>query len=175
VPHDVRALIREISMANSLWGAPRIHGELQKLGISVSQATVAKYMHRRRRPPSQTWRTFLTNHASQMENEPPRYLLHDRDSIFADVAITIAGMNTQAVRTAPQSPWQNGYVERVIGSIRRECLDHLIVMNAAGLQRVLREYVSYYKRARTHLAAQTILPRQYRLSSHVVENLFSNP
>jgi putative transposase len=184
VPHDVRALIREISMANSLWGAPRIHGELQKLGISVSQANVAKYMHRRRRPPSQTWRTFLTNHASQImaadlfvvptvtfrllvvlvilahnrgrivhvavtdhptaawtaqqlrnalsENEPPRYLLHHGNSIFADVAITIAGMNTQAVRTAPQSPWQNAYVERVIGSVRRECLDHLIVMNASG-------------------------------------------
>jgi putative transposase len=201
---DVRALIRAMSLANSLWGAPRIHGELQKLGISVSQSTVAKYMCRQRRPPSQTWRTFLTNHARQImaadlfvvptvtfrllfvlvilahdrrrivhiavtehptaawtaqqlrnafsENDPPRYLLHDRDSVFADVATTIAGMNTQAVRTAPRSPWQNAYVERVIGSIRRECLDHMIVMNAAGLHRVLRDYVVYYLRSRTHLS-----------------------
>ena len=61
-------------------------------------------------------------------------------------------MNTQAVRTAPRSPWQNAYVERVIGSIRRECLDHVIVMNATGLHRILRDYVAYYMRSRTHLA-----------------------
>jgi transposase InsO family protein len=210
VPADVRALIREMSTANPLWGAPRIHGELQKLGISVSQSTVAKYMRRPRRPPSQTWRTFLTNHASQImaadlfvvptvtfrllfvlvileherrrivhvavtdrptaawtaqqlrnafsENDAPRYLLHDRDSVFADVAPTIAGMNTQAVRTAPRSPWQNAYVERVIGSIRRECLDHVIVMNATGLHRVLRDYIAYYLRSRTHLALDKDTP-----------------
>ena len=86
------------------------------------------------------------------EHEAPPYLLHDRDSVFADVATTIAGMNTQAVRTAPRSPWQNAYVERVIGSIRRECLDHVIVMNATGLHRILRDYVAYYMRSRTHLA-----------------------
>ena len=67
------------------------------------------------------------------ETEAPRYLLHDRDSVFADVATTIAGMNMQTARTAPRSPWQNAYAERVIGSIRRECLDHVIVVNAAGL------------------------------------------
>ena len=174
---------------------PRIHAELQKLGISVSQSTVAKYMRRHPRPPSQTWKTFLTNHANQImaadlfvvptvtfrllfvfvllahdrrrivhvavtehptaawtaqhlrnafsTNDAPRYLLHDRDSIFADVATTTAGMNIQPVRTAPRSPWQNAHVERVIGSIRRECLDHVIVVNAAGLHRVLREYVAY--------------------------------
>jgi transposase InsO family protein len=204
VPADVRALIREMSGANPLWGAPRIHGELLKLGISVRQSTVAKYMRRPPRPPSQTWRTFLTNHANQImatdlfvvptvtfrllfvlvilahdrrrivhvavtehptaawtaqqlrnafsDNETPRYLLHDRDSVFADVATTIAGMNTAAVRTAPRSPWQNAYVERIIGSIRRECLDHVIVLNEAGLQRVLTGYVAYYLRSRTHLA-----------------------
>ena len=86
------------------------------------------------------------------ENEAPRYLLHDRDSIFAGVATTIAGMNTHAVRTAPRSPWQNAYVERVIGSFRRECLDHLIVLNEAGLRRVLAGFVGYYMRSRTHLA-----------------------
>jgi transposase InsO family protein len=61
-------------------------------------------------------------------------------------------MNTDAVRTAPRSPWQNAYVERVIGSIRRECLDHLIVVHAAGLHRVLTASVAYYMRSRTHLA-----------------------
>jgi len=169
----LRTLIRELSTANPLWGAPRLHGELLKLGISVSQSTVARYMRRHPRPPSQTWRTFLTNHASQMmaadlfvvptvtfrllfvliilahdrrrivhmavtehptaawtaqqlrnafpEHDAPGYLVHDRDTVFADVATTIAAMNIQAVRTAPRSPWQNAYVERVIGSIRREC------------------------------------------------------
>ena len=70
-------------------------------------------------------------------------------------------MNTQAVRTAPRSPWQNAYVERVIGSIRRECLDHVIVVNAAGLHRVLADYVVYYMRSRTHLALgkDTPIPR----------------
>jgi putative transposase len=86
------------------------------------------------------------------EHETPRYLLHDRDSVFADVATTIAGMNMQTVRTAPRSPWQNGYAERVIGSIRRECLDHVIVVNTAGLHRVLTDYVMYYLRSRTHLS-----------------------
>ena len=204
VPADVRALIRELSTANPLWGAPRIHGELQKLGIAVSQSTVAKFMRRHPRPPSQTWRTFLTNHASQImaadlfvvptvtfrllfvlvilghdrrrivhvavtdhptaawiaqqlrnafpEDQAPRYLLHDRDGAFAAVATTVAGMNIQTVRTAPRSPWQNAYVERVIGSIRRECLDHVIVANEAGLRRVLAGYVAYYMRSRTHLA-----------------------
>jgi transposase InsO family protein len=86
------------------------------------------------------------------ENEAPRYLLHDRDSVFAHVATTLQGMNIEEVRTAPRSPWQNAYVERVIGSIRRECLDHVIVVNAAGLHRVLTDYVAYHMRSRTHLA-----------------------
>jgi len=155
-----------MSTANPLWGAPRIHGELQKLGITVSESTVAKYMQRQPRPPSQRIiHVAVTEHptaawtAQQLrnalpENDAPRYLLHDRDSGFAEVATTIAAMNTQAVsvHTAPRSPWQNVYAERVIGSIRRECLDHVIVMNAAGLHRVLTEYVAYYLRSRTHLS-----------------------
>jgi hypothetical protein len=161
VPADVRVLIRELSTANPLWGAPRIHGELQKLGLVVGQSTVAKYMRRHPRPPSQTWRTFLTNHASQImatdlfvvptvtfrllfvlvilahdrrrivhmavtdhptagwiaqqlrnafaEDHAPRYLVHDRDGAFAEVATTVAGMNIDAIRTAPRSPWQKDY------------------------------------------------------------------
>jgi putative transposase len=201
---EVRALIRRMAAANPLWGAPRIHGELQKLGISVSQATVAKYTPRRDTPPSPPWRTFLATHVGQIlaadffvvptvtyrllfvlvilahqrrrivhiavtdhptaawtaqqlrnafpEDHAPRYLLHDRDAAFTDVVSTIGAMQIHDVLTAARSPWQNAYVERVIGSIRRECLDHVIVLSVAGLQRVLAEYVTYYMNTRTHLS-----------------------
>jgi hypothetical protein len=74
------------------------------------------------------------------------------------VATTIGGMNIQTVRTAPRSPWQNTHAERVIGSIRRECLDHVIVMNPAGQHRVLRDYVSYYMQSRTNPALDKDTP-----------------
>ena len=158
---DVRTLIREMSTANPLWGAPRLHGELLKLGISVSESTVAKYMRRHPRPPSQTWRTFLTNHASQIMAADlfvvptvtfrllfVRVILaHDRRRIM-HVAVT---EHPTAAWTAQRSPWQNAYVERVIGSIRRECLDHVIAVNVTGLRRVLTAYVAYNMRSRTHL------------------------
>jgi transposase InsO family protein len=183
------------------------------LGIAVSQSTVATYMRRHPRPPSQTWRTFLTNHASQIaaadlfvvptvtfrllfvlvmlahdqrrimhadvtahptadgvapqlrnafpEDQAPRFLVHDRDGAFAEVATTVAGMHIEPVRTAPRSPWQNADVERLIGSIRRKCLDHVIVVNEASLRRVLASYVTYYMRSRTHLvlAKDSPMPR----------------
>jgi putative transposase len=203
IPADVRALIRTMSKANPLWGAPRIHGELRKLGITVSQSTVAKYMGRRRPSPSQTLRTFLANHLGQLvaadffvvptvtyrllfvlvmlahdrrrvvhvavtdhptaawtaqqlrnalpEDQCPSYLLHDHDAVFAGVFNTVAAMR-QDVVAAPQSPWQNAYVERFIGSIRRECLDHVIVVNASALERIVKEYVVYDMRSRTHLS-----------------------
>src|SRR5712692_6150314 len=66
VSREIRELVRQMSTANPLWGAPRIHGELLKLGIQISQATVAKYMVHQRKPPSQTWRTFLENHVQQL-------------------------------------------------------------------------------------------------------------
>ena len=227
VPPDIRALIRELSTANPLWGAPRIHGELQKLGVSASQSTVGKYMRRHPRPPSQTWRTFLTNHASQIMavdlfvvptvtfrmlfvlvvlaherrrivhvavtdhptaawtaqqlrnafpgHEAPAYLLHDRDTVFAGVANTIAAMNIQAVRTAPRSPWQNAYVERVIGSIRRECLDHVLVANEAGLRQVLRDYLTYYLHSRTHLALDKDPPISRSIASPSVGPVVATP
>ena len=93
-----------------------------------------------------------------LDNEVPAHLLHDRDGAFTDVATTIAAMNIKAVRTAPRSPWQNAYVERVIGSIRRECLDHVIVVNAEGLRQTLTDYVTYYMRSRTHLALEKDAP-----------------
>ena len=204
-------LIRQMSQTNPLWGAPRIHGELLKLGITVSQATVSKYMVRHRKPPSQSWRTFLTNHAKDivsvdfftvptasfrvlyvflvLSNQSrrvvhfnvtdspsatwtgqqiveafpwdtaPRYLLRDRDKIFGHEFVhRVEMMGIKQVLISARSPWQNPYVERVIGSIRRECLDHTIVINEKHLRRVLRDYFKYYHGSRTHLGLEKDCP-----------------
>ena len=187
------------------WGAPRIHGELLKLGIEISQATVSKYMLHRRKPPSQTWRTFLENHTDCLASidfftvptatfrilyvfivlrhdrrhivhfnvtanptaqwtvqqlveafpfdTAPRYLLRDRDSIYGEIVQRrIKSLGIEDVITAPRSPWQNSFVERMIGSIRRDCLAHVIVFNERDLRRILRGYLSYYHTSRTHLS-----------------------
>jgi transposase InsO family protein len=224
---DIRTLIRTMSEANPLWGAPRIHGELGKLGLTVSQATVAKYMIRRRRPPSQTWRTFLTNHAGQIVaadffvvptatcrllfvlvllaherrrvvriavtahptaawtaqqpreafpwDDAPRYLLHDRDGAFTGLAATAQAMAITDVRTAPRSPWQNASVERFIGSVRRECLDHVIILTAAGLRRMLTAYVTYYQQSRTHLALDKDAPAVRAISPPTAGRIIAMP
>jgi len=211
LPSEVRELIRHMSLANPRWGAPRIHGELLKLGIEVSQGTVAKYMVRHRKPPSQTWRTFLQNHAKDLVStdffvvptatfrvlfvfvilshdrrrplhfgvtshpttewtaqqlldafpwdSAPRYLLRDRDTSYGEKFREAAGwFGIHEVLTAPRSPWQNAYVERLIGSIRRECLDHIIVLHESGLRRILKSYFEYYERSRTHLALNKDAP-----------------
>jgi putative transposase len=156
VAQDVRDLLRRLSSENATWGAPRLHGELLQLGIDVSPATVAKYMVRHEKPPSPNWRTFLDHHATSLASvdfftvptvrNRILYLFGDR---FRD-HVTAMGINE--VLTAPQSPWQSPYVERLIGSIRRECLDHVIVCDEAHLRRVLREYLDgYYHPTRTHL------------------------
>jgi putative transposase len=202
---EVRDLIPKMSKENPLWGAPRIHGELLKLGIDISQATVAKYMTRQAKPLSQTWRTFLENHCKELVSidfftvptltfrilyvflvlahdrrkvlhfnitaQPtaervchqlvqafpydtmPRYLLRDRDGIFgAEVKRLLRDMEAHEVLAAPGSPWQSPYVERLIGSIRRECLDHVIVVGEESLRRILRSYLGYYHKSRTHLS-----------------------
>jgi len=165
VNNELRRLIGDMAEANPLWGAPRVLSELVKLGLSVSERTVSRLMPRRRRPPSQTWRTFLQNHASALValdfpwKVTPRVLLHDRDAIFDDAfrrSVTALGLTD--VRTAPRSPWQNPHVERLIGSIRRECLDHVIVLNERHLRRVLSAYVDYDHRSRTHLALMKDAP-----------------
>ncbi len=208
---EIRVLIGQLSSANPLWGAPRIHGELLKLGIEVSQATVAKYMVRRRGTPSQNWRTFLRNHAEGIAaidmfvvasasfrllyvmiilahdrrnivrtavtehptatwlsrqvteafpwDTAPRYLLRDRDASYGSYFCSrVEAMGITEVITAPRSPWQNAYVERVIGSIRRECLDHIVIFNERHLRRVLSSYVDYYQRTRTHLSLDKDCP-----------------
>ena len=211
VEREVRDLIRQMNAANPLWGAPRIHGALLKLGIEISQATVAKYMVRRRGTPSQNWRTFLRNHAEGIAaidmfvlasasfrllyvmvilahdrrnivrtavtehptaawlsrqvteafpwNTAPRYLLRDRDASYgSDFRCWVEAMDITEVVTAPRSPWQNAYVERVIGSIRRECLDHILVINERHLRHVLFSYVDYYHQSRTHLSLDKDCP-----------------
>jgi len=200
-----------MSLANPLWGAPRIHGELLKLGIEISQTTVAKYMSRHQRPPSQTWRAFLENHFRDLVSidfftvpsatfqilfvfvvlghdrrrvlhfnvtehptaewtarqiveafpwdTAPRYLLRDRDAVYGThFRHRVAGFQVTEVLIAPRSPWQNPYVERLIGSIRRECLDHVIVLGEAHLRRVLRAYFTYYQDSRTHLSLDKDAP-----------------
>ena len=118
---EVRELIRDMSRSNPLWDAPRVHGELMKLGISI-HFNVTEH-------PSAEWtaqqmvNTFLWNTA-------PRYLILDRDQIYGGYfSRFVKGLGIEQVLTAPRSPWQSPYVERVIGSIRRECLVYVIVLN----------------------------------------------
>src|SRR5258708_1900396 len=131
VPPDIRKLIHEMSIANPLWGAPRIHGELLKLGIEIGQTSVAKYMARRREPPSQGWKTFLHNHQITEAfgwERALHYLLRDRDQAYGNVFIRrLRSMGIRDRQASRRSTWKNGCAERMIGSIRRECLDHVVV------------------------------------------------
>jgi transposase InsO family protein len=200
---ELRALIQQMSVENMLWGAPRIQGELLKLGFNVAQSTVAKYMTRKGDPSGQSWGTFLRNHAAHIAamdlcvvptiafiqlyilvivrlarrelvwinvaghptaewiaqqiteafpwHEAPRYLIRDRDRIYGTV--TTRRMRAMGIRdkpTAPASPWQNGFAERLIGSIRRECVDHFIVLGEEHLRHILRAHARYYNEIRTH-------------------------
>jgi transposase InsO family protein len=224
---DLRALIRRMSVENPLWGAPRIHGELLKLGFEVAQSSVAKYMIKRRGPPSQGWRTFLRNHAPDIAamdlfvvptigfdllyafvivrldrrgivwvnvttnptaawiarqlteafpwDEAPRYLVRDRDRIYGTVVTRrLRAMGIRDKPTASASPWQNGFAERLIGSIRRECVDHIIVLREAHLRRILRSYACYYNDIRTHRSLDKDAPvsrpvqRTGIISSHTI-------
>ena len=205
IPTDVRELILSMAQANPLWRAPRIHGELQKLGVEVSERTVSRILHTLKRPPSQTWKTFLENHLNEIvaidfftvptirlrvlyvflviehqrrrvlhfgvtehptaewsgqqmieafsDREAKRYLIRDRDSIYGrEFRNRVQSLGLKEVICAPRSPWQNAYVERLIGSIRRECLEHVVILSQRHLRRLLRSYVAYYHRSRTHLA-----------------------
>jgi len=195
-----------MAKTNPLWGAPRLHGELLKLGIDISERTVSNIIKKCQPPgpPSQTWQTFLKNHmhntfaidffivptvtftvlyaviiivhqrrkvihfnvtehptaewtAQQIVEAcpwetAPKYLLRDRDSVSGSVFQSrVKNLGINEVKTAPQSPWQNPYCERIIGSIRRECLVHLIILNEKHLRRVLTDYFDYYHHDRTHL------------------------
>jgi putative transposase len=178
----IRLLIKRMSQATPLWGAPRIHGELLKLGLDISETTVSKYLIRGRKPPSQTWRTFLENHAKDIIATdffivPTAtfqvlfvlvVLSHDRREILhtnvtesptaAWTARQVEALGLTEVLTAPASPWQNAYAERVIGTIRRECLDHTIILGEQHLRRTVKGYADYYNRVRTHLALEKDSP-----------------
>jgi putative transposase len=228
VTRETRALVREMATANPLWGAPRIHGELRTLGIDVSERTVSRLLKPLTRPPSQTWRTFLTNHlasAASMDfftvstltgrvlfavvvlshyrrrilhfnttahptaewaaqqvveafpdDTAPRWLHRDRDRIYG-IAFRrrLAGMGIAEVLSAPARPWQNPYVERVIGSIRRDCLDHVIVLNESHLRRVLTSYLRYYHHSRTHLGLEKDTPDRRPIAETSVGHIVATP
>ena len=223
VPLEIRKLIREMSIANSLWGAPRIHGELLKLGIEIGQTSVAKYMVRRIGPPSQGWKTFLNNHADGIAamdlfvvptisfrllygllimghgrrqilwfgvishptaewianqlteacgwEQAPRYLIRDRDGAYGEIFIRrLRSMGIRDRPTSPRSPWQNAYAERLIGSIRRECLDHVVVFGERHLHHLLLSYMTYYNGSRTRLSLEKDAPvsRAVELAGHII-------
>jgi transposase InsO family protein len=204
IDRDLRDLIRQMSKENPLWGAPRIHGELVKLGFEIAESTVSKYMVRRRGPPSQGWRAFLRSHANAIAaidlciiptirferlfafvvfghgrrrllwfavtrhptaewlaqqiveafpwDSGPAYLVRDNDAAYGPVfRRRVRAMGIRDRPIAPRSPWQNGYVERLIGTIRRDCLDHILILSEAHLRRVLTLYSLYYNQTRTHL------------------------
>ena len=209
---EIRRLIRDVSLANPLWGAPRIHGELLKLGIDVGQTSVAKCVARRGGP-SQGGRTFLCNHAdciASMDlfvptlsirllygflilrhrrrrimwlgvtanptaewiarqvreacgwNAAPEYVVRDRDCVYGEAYVRrLRAMGIRDRPTAPRSPWQNAYAEHLIGSIRKEALDHVVVLGERHLRLVLSSYLTYHNEARTHLSLDkdTPIPR----------------
>jgi Integrase core domain len=163
-----------MSKENPQWGASRIHGELLMVGFEVAQSTVSKYMVRGGAPPSQSWKTFLRNHAqaiAAIDLCVVPTLTFER--LFAFLVLghgrrqLVQGDATQfRVRTMgirdrpilPRPPWQNAYVERLIGTVRRECLDRMLIVGESHLRRVLASYAAYYNQARTHLALQKDAP-----------------
>jgi hypothetical protein len=136
-----RELIRGMCRENPLWGAPRIHGELLKLGIDVGETSVGKYMRRHPRPPSQTWRTFLRNHLTTMVSVDFFTVPTIRFQVLYDVRI---------VRTPFQAPNCNARAERFVRSIKGECPDRMILFGERHLRRDLREFVTHYHRERNH-------------------------
>jgi transposase InsO family protein len=212
VPGEVRDLIRRMAAENQ-WRAPRIHGELLRLGFNVSERTVSRYLRGLPSRPErrQHWRTFMKNHREviaamdfftvptasfrllyvlfvirhgrrdiahwnitehpsarwviqQLREAFPydsssRYLVFDRDAIFsAEVARAVRSLNIEPTRTSYRSPWQNGVAERFVGTVRRELLDHLIVLDDRHLHRLFGEYIGYYLKDRTHLGLDKDAP-----------------
>jgi hypothetical protein len=143
-----------MSRANPLWGAPRIHGELLKLGIEVSQAVHCNVTE----SPTAVWTGQQIVEAFPWDTAP-WYLIRDRDCIFGGEFIhRVKSMDIEQVLISARSPWQNPFAERVIGSIRRECLDHVIVFDEKHLRRVLKQHFKYYHESRTHLGLEKDCP-----------------
>jgi transposase InsO family protein len=211
IDRGLRDLIQRINRENPRWGASRIHGELLMLGFEVAQSTVSKYIARPSKPPSQSWKTFLKNHAEaiaaidmcvvptltfdllfaflvmghgrrqllwfEVTRHPtaewlarqiteafpwtlaPAYLVRDNDRAYGQ-AFQRRGraMGIRDRPISPQSPWQNGIAERLIGALRRECLDQVVIFGETHLRRILSAYAAYYNQARTHLALEKDAP-----------------
>jgi len=206
ISREVRELVFRMVAENPTWGAPRIHGELLKLGFDVSERTISRWVKRASKhpDPARRWLVFLRNHREAIAamdfftvptltfgvlccffvighdrrkilhcnvtrqpnafwivlqlreawgyDQQHRFLIFDRDSKFsAEVVSTVRQYGAEPVRTAIRSPWQNGIAERWVGSVRRELLEHVIVLNQRHLRRLLKEYVRYYHEDRTHL------------------------
>ena len=223
IDRGLRDLIRRMSRENTLWGASRIYGELLMLGFDVAQSTISKYMARGGRPPSQSWKTFLRNHAEaiaaidmcvvrtvsfellfafivighgrrqllwfEVTRHPtaawlarqiteafpwtsaPTYLVRDNDRAYGHVFKSrVKAMGIRDRPISPGSPWQNGIAERLIGTLRRECMDQILIFGEAHLRRTLSAYAAYYNKTRTHLALQkdAPLPRAVQRSGVIV-------
>jgi transposase InsO family protein len=217
-----------MSLENPLWGAPRIQGELLKLGYDIRETTITKYMERRPWRPTQNWQTFIRNHLAEIVavgfftvptvtfktlyvfvvlsldrrrivhfnvtaspstewtslqlvqafpfDSAPSYMIRDRDRIYGQSVVDALGfMGIKQIVNAPRSPWQNGYCERIIGTIRRESLDHVIVLNERHLRRVLKEYLAYYHESRTHPGLEKDAPGPRPIQPRELGPVASNP
>lgn len=219
VSREVINLIKQMANENPDWGAPRIHGELLKLGFDICESTVQRYMPKKgRRTTGQNWMTFLQNHSKEIisidfltvptinfkllhvlvviehhrrkliyfnitrnptsewtlqqirnmlfDYIAPKYLIRDRDKKYGNLfSEGINNFGIKQIITAYRSPWQNGYCERVIGTIKRECLDHVIVLNENHLKSILDNYVSYYNKYRPHLGINKDSPEGRAIQS----------
>ena len=228
IPKEIKELIRTLSRMNPTWGSPHNVGELGKLGVFVAKSTVEKYMVKVSKPPSQTWRNFLKNHAKEIVSidfivvptvrftmlyvlvflsverrsvihfnvtehptaewsarqaieafpwdTAPKYLLRDRDAIFGSYfKRRVKNMGIKEVVTAYRSPWQNAYSERLNGSIRRECLDRVIIFGERHLRGVLRDYFEYYNRYRVHQSLEMDAPAGRKIHNTEEGNVVAVP
>jgi transposase InsO family protein len=227
---EVRALIVRMSQENPLWGSERIRGELLKLGIVVSNRSIRRYRWHGPGPrPSQTWRTFLRNHAHAIwaadllvvhtltfktlyvllfiahgrrelvhlavtahptaawvwrqlvEATPwgrrPKHLIRDRDAVYGqDFRERAKALGIETVLTPIRAPRANAVAERVIGTLRRECLDQVVPVNAAHLRAILTEYSAYYNRDRPHRTLSLDTPQpQNRAGVGPIRSVRSRP
>jgi transposase InsO family protein len=214
VAPETIALIRKMAKENRLWGAERIRGELLKLGIRVSKRTIQRYLPKVRRKSSQTWATFLKNHAGHIwscdftvvhdllfrplyifvvmelhtrrivhtavtrsptddwtaqqlrEATPwgkgPKYLIRDRDNKYGPLFLSVAkGTGIKLLKTPVRAPKANAICERFIGSLKRECLDHMFILHSYQLHRIVWAYVQYYNHSRPHQGIGQRLPTQF--------------
>ena len=232
IDREIRKLIIQMASENPTWRAPRIHGELLKLGFEVSERTVSRYLARLRpepaKPGSQTWASFLRNQAKgivavdmftvptirfqvlyvfvilslerrrlvfanvtanataewlgqQVVNAfpwdtAPKFLVRDRDGAYGfEFSRRTKGLGIREVKTAVEAPLMNAHCERLIGTLRRECFDHVIVLSERHLLRILRSYASYYHKWRTHRSLDDDCPDPRPVESAEMGEVVAHP